>query len=70
MRTAEVATHEPARVGGASKLNPLIDGTAILRVLLMEASPRRAARLGAAYEAEEQQQRESLRQRLLNELVA
>jgi glycosyltransferase involved in cell wall biosynthesis len=67
MRTAEVPTHEPARVGGVSKLNPISDGIAILRVLLMEASPRRAARLGAAYEAEEQRQREMLRERLLRE---
>jgi Glycosyl transferase family 2 len=69
MRTAEVATHEPARVGGVSKLKPFADGTAILRVLMMEASPRRAARLGAAYETEEHRQRQMLRERLLRELT-
>jgi glycosyltransferase involved in cell wall biosynthesis len=48
MRTAEVATHEPARVGGVSKLNPLTDGLAILRIILCEASPRKGMKLGAA----------------------
>jgi hypothetical protein len=67
MRTAEVATHEPARAGGVSKLNPLTDGSAILRILLREASPRRAVELGAAYEAEEQREREALRVALLGQ---
>jgi hypothetical protein len=70
MRTAEVATHEPARAGGVSKLNPLTDGTAILRILLHEASPRRAVELGAAYEAEEQREREALRLALMAEAAA
>jgi glycosyltransferase involved in cell wall biosynthesis len=65
MRTAEVAAHESARIGGASKLNPLRDGMAIVRILLAEASPRRAVKLGAAYELEEQRQRQLLRQALL-----
>ncbi|MGI8558780.1 MAG: glycosyltransferase family 2 protein [Solirubrobacteraceae bacterium] len=66
MRTAEVPAHEPARVGGVSKLNPFVDGAAILRVLALEASPRRAAQLGAAYEAEEGRLRGLLRARLLD----
>jgi hypothetical protein len=66
MRTAEVPALEPARVGGVSKLNPFVDGMAILRVLAAEASPRRAAQLGAAYEAEEQRLRGLLRARLLD----
>jgi hypothetical protein len=66
MRTAEVPTLERARVGGVSKLNPFVDGMAILRVLAAEASPRRAAQLGAAYEAEEQRVRGLLRARLLD----
>jgi hypothetical protein len=65
MRTTEVAVFEPARIGGASKLSPMRDGIAILRVLLAEASPRRAAKLGAAYEAQELRERHSLRQALL-----
>ena len=65
MRTAEVPTYEPARVGGVSKLNPVTDGLAILRIILAEASPRRAAQLGAAAEAAEQQERETLREELL-----
>jgi glycosyltransferase involved in cell wall biosynthesis len=36
MITAEVPTHEPARVGGESKLNPFTDGWSILRVILGE----------------------------------
>jgi glycosyltransferase involved in cell wall biosynthesis len=51
MRIAEVPAHEPARVGGASKLNPISDGWAILRIILAETSPRRATRLGPALEA-------------------
>ena len=46
MRTSEVPTYEPARVGGESKLNPITDGLAILRVLLSEASPRKGVKLG------------------------
>lgn len=65
MRTAEVPAHEPARVGGASKLNPLKDGSAILKIILAEASPRRAVQLGAAYEAAEQTERDALRCMLL-----
>ncbi|MGO9959043.1 MAG: glycosyltransferase family 2 protein [Solirubrobacteraceae bacterium] len=65
MRTAEVAAHEPARIGGASKLNPFRDGMAILRILFAEASPRHAIKLGAAYEREEQRQRDLLRETLL-----
>jgi glycosyltransferase involved in cell wall biosynthesis len=45
MRTAEVPTHEPARVGGESKLNPFTDGLAILRIILSEASPRKGVKL-------------------------
>jgi glycosyltransferase involved in cell wall biosynthesis len=67
MRTAEVPAHEPARVGGVSKLNPLLDGTAILRILAAEASPRRAVQLGAAYEAEEERQRQRLRAQLFDQ---
>ncbi len=67
MRTAEVPAHEPARVGGESKLNPVSDGIAILKVLVAEASPRRAARLGAAYEAEEAHERGALREKLMPE---
>jgi glycosyltransferase involved in cell wall biosynthesis len=67
MRTAEVATHEPARAGGVSKLNPLTDGSAILKILLREASPRRAVELGAAYEAAEQREREALRLALMSQ---
>jgi glycosyltransferase involved in cell wall biosynthesis len=48
MRTSEVPTHESARIGGKSKLNPITDGTAILKIILAEASPRRAARFGLA----------------------
>jgi glycosyltransferase involved in cell wall biosynthesis len=48
MRTSEVPTYEPARVGGESKLNPFTDGLAILRIMLSEASPRKGVRLGAA----------------------
>jgi glycosyltransferase involved in cell wall biosynthesis len=47
MRTSEVPTYEPARVGGASKLNPFTDGLAILRIILSEASPRKGVKLGA-----------------------
>jgi glycosyltransferase involved in cell wall biosynthesis len=47
MRTGEVPTHEPLRIGGESKLNPMKDGFAILRVILAEASPRRATRFGS-----------------------
>ncbi len=36
MRTVEVPTHEPARLGGVSKLHPIADGIAILRVILAE----------------------------------
>jgi glycosyltransferase involved in cell wall biosynthesis len=64
MRIAEVPAHEAARVGGESKLSPLADGTAILRILMSEASPRRAARLGAGYEVEHEHERELLRRRL------
>jgi glycosyltransferase involved in cell wall biosynthesis len=46
MRTSEVPTYEPARVGGASKLNPFTDGLAILRIILSEASPRKGVKLG------------------------
>jgi glycosyltransferase involved in cell wall biosynthesis len=48
MQTSEVPTYEGARIGGKSKLNPVTDGTAILRIIVAEASPRRAARFGAA----------------------
>jgi glycosyltransferase involved in cell wall biosynthesis len=48
MRTAEVPTHEPARVGGVSKLNPFTDGLAILRIILCEASPRKGVKLAAS----------------------
>ena len=65
MRTAEVPAHEPARIGGVSKLNPFSDGIGILRVLALEASPRRAAQIGAAYAAEEERLRARLRSRLL-----
>ena len=51
MRTAEVATHEPARVGGVSKLNPFTDGLAILRIILCEASPRKGVKLGVPVHA-------------------
>jgi glycosyltransferase involved in cell wall biosynthesis len=47
MRTSEVPTHEPARLGGESKLNPFTDGLAILRIMLSEASPRKGVKLGA-----------------------
>lgn len=47
MRTSEVPTHEPARLGGESKLNPITDGLAILRIILSEASPRKGVKLGA-----------------------
>lgn len=47
MRTSEVPTHEPARLGGESKLNPVTDGLAILRIILSEASPRKGVKLGA-----------------------
>ena len=67
MRTAEVPANEPARVGGESKLKPFQDGMAILRILIAEASPRRAAQLGAAYEVEEQRVRSLLRARLLED---
>lgn len=46
MRTCEVPTYEPARVGGHSKLNPMTDGLAILQIILAEASPRNGAKLG------------------------
>jgi glycosyltransferase involved in cell wall biosynthesis len=46
MRTSEVPTYEPARVGGVSKLNPFTDGLAILRIILSEASPRKGVKLG------------------------
>jgi glycosyltransferase involved in cell wall biosynthesis len=46
MRTSEVPTYEPARVGGESKLNPLTDGMAILRIIVSEASPRKGVTLG------------------------
>ncbi len=46
MRTSEVPTYEPARVGGESKLNPLTDGMAILRIIIAEASPRKGVTLG------------------------
>lgn len=65
MHTAEVATHEAARVGGESKLRPVADGMAILRLLMAEASHQRAARFGAGYDAEAQQTREILREQLL-----
>jgi hypothetical protein len=45
MRTSEVPTYEPARLGGVSKLNPLTDGLAILRIILSEASPRKGVKL-------------------------
>ncbi len=48
MRTSEVPTYERARLGGASKLNPLTDGLAILRIILSEASPRTGVRLAMA----------------------
>jgi glycosyltransferase involved in cell wall biosynthesis len=67
MRTSEVPSLELARVGGVSKLNPFADGTAILRILMQEASPRRAASLGAAYELEEQHERQLLRELLLSQ---
>lgn len=51
MRVAEVPTYEPARVGGASKLNPMSDGWAILRIILAETSPRRATRFGPVLDA-------------------
>ena len=70
MRTTEVPAHEPARIGGVSKLNPFVDGAAILRILAAEASPRRAVQLGAAYEAEEERLRRLLRARLLDESAA
>jgi glycosyltransferase involved in cell wall biosynthesis len=41
LTTSEVACHEHARIGGASKLNPLKDGWFILKVILGEAKPRR-----------------------------
>lgn len=41
--TAEVATYEAPRVGGKSKLSPLSDGWAILKVILGEARPRSRA---------------------------
>jgi hypothetical protein len=47
MRTGEVPTHEPPRIGGESKLHPMRDGFAILKILLAEASPRRATRFGS-----------------------
>jgi glycosyltransferase involved in cell wall biosynthesis len=47
MRTGEVPTHEPPRVGGVSKLHPIRDGLAILKIILAEASPRRASRFGS-----------------------
>jgi hypothetical protein len=37
---------------------PVIDGTAIVGILMREASPRRAVSLGALYEAEEQRERQ------------
>jgi len=46
MRTGEVPTYEPCRVGGESKLHPMRDGWAILKIILAEASPRRATRFG------------------------
>jgi glycosyltransferase involved in cell wall biosynthesis len=48
MRTSEVPTYEPARLGGASKLNPFTDGLAILRIILSEASPRTGVKLAVS----------------------
>lgn len=45
MRTSEIPAYEPARVGGVSKLNPITDGLAILRIILSEASPRKGVKL-------------------------
>jgi glycosyltransferase involved in cell wall biosynthesis len=42
MTVAEVPTHEPARVGGESKLNPFTDGWSILKVILAERKATRA----------------------------
>jgi len=52
MRTSEVPTYEPARVGGKSKLNPVTDGLAILRIILSEASPRKGVKLGVPLAAD------------------
>jgi len=38
--TAEVPTHEAARIGGESKLNPMRDGWAILKIIMAEATDR------------------------------
>jgi len=51
MRTSEVPTYEQARLGGVSKLNPMTDGLAILRIILSEASPRTGVRLAMARHA-------------------
>lgn len=53
MHTGEVPAYELPRIGGLSKLNPFTDGVGILRIILAEASPRRAARVGAAYQMAE-----------------
>ncbi len=38
--TAEVPTHEPARIGGKSKLHPMRDGWSILKIIMFEATDR------------------------------
>jgi glycosyltransferase involved in cell wall biosynthesis len=47
LRTTEVPCYEAARVAGKSKLNPVADGWAILKIILSEAVPRRRVRLRA-----------------------
>jgi glycosyltransferase involved in cell wall biosynthesis len=45
LRTSEVSTYEDARIGGRSKLNPMTDGWAILKLIVGEAHPRRVTEL-------------------------
>lgn len=42
LNTTEVPTHEPARIGGRSKLSPMRDGWAILKIIMVEAADRPA----------------------------